>query len=344
MLTRGSRQEGAPANTQTLRMAVAEVHPANTPPRLFQLFSGHGGGGVVWTDEAAEMLQEAQGWTAQPVELTVDEARYLTTYAGRTVRPGQIAFFVRCDGFSKQDGNRVLCVAPAGMEASRLSTADITSAQGAPALQYIPERQITSVIALTGVPGSDVGVPGGVRQGAGDFMRLYRQIEEFFRAYVACSQLLGRAFAPELEEANLIVKLRDFLARFAQPVMFLRGVEGKGNTELEPARLSIEAAASFIGAVFLASAVNLALGLLNAALGEAKLTHRLINRLKRIACKRIKHILATDIRLSREQQRAAECLASFDCPPERVRLPTWAKVAIGAGAVAGVVLVTQRGR
>ena len=341
MITRGSRQESAPASTQTLRMAVAEVHPANTPPRLFQLFSGYGGGGVVWTDEAAEMLQEAQGWTAQPVDLTVDEARYLTTYAKKTVRPGQTAFFVRCDGFSQRDGDRVLCVAPAGMEASRLGMSDITSAQGAPALQYVPERQITSVIALTATPGSGEGVPGGVRQGAGDFMRLYRQVEDFYRAYVSCSELLGCAFAPELEEANLIVKMRDFLARFAQPVMLLRSAEGKGNTEVKPARLSIEAAKDFIGGIFLAGAINLALKLLSAALGEGKAADRLIRKLKRIVCKRIKHVLATDIRLSRDQQRAAECLASFDCLPEPTGMPTWAKVAIGVGAVAGVVLVSQ---
>jgi hypothetical protein len=344
MLSSGSLQEAvaeSKGNTSTLRMTLADADPAITPSRLYQLFAGAGGGGVVWTPEAAEMLQEAQGWTAQPVLLTPEEASYLTAYAGRQVRAGQTAFFVRCDGYTQVVGNRVLCGSPAQTEASRLPISDLTSAQKAPVLQYLSDRQIPSAIVLTPTAGLSVdGLESSVINGAGDAMRLYREIEEFYRAYVKCADVLGRDFAPSLEETNLVLKVRDTLARFAQPVQTLRVSEGAGNTELEPARLSIEGAMSFVGGIFISAVVTVAFILLNAALPEIKGVKKLLERLKKLACRRAQMVLQSPNSLSSTEAQHMVCLAAFDC--ERPPLPAWVKVAAGAGAVFGILLMTQR--
>lgn len=347
MLSRGSLQEAvdqSEGNTTSLRMSrmkLADADPATTPSRLYQLFAGAGGGAVVWTPEAAETLQESQGWTAQPVILTPQEAAYLTAYASQPVRAGQTAFFVRCDGYTQTVDNRVLCGSPARTEASRLLFSDLTPVEQPPVLQYLSSGQIPSAIVLTPTPGLNVdGLDSSIINGAGDAMRLYREIEEFYRAYVKCADALGPDFAPSLEETNLVLKVRDTLARFAQPVHALRVSEGAGNTEMEPARLSIEGAMSFVGGIFIAAVLSVAFILLNAALPELRSVKKLLERLKKLACRRAQMVLQSPNSLSSTEAQHIACLAAFDC--KRPPLPAWVKVAAGAGVVFGILLVTQK--
>jgi hypothetical protein len=303
---RGSRQ-GTPY--ATLRLGVAEVHPANTPPRLFQLFASRDGGAVVWEEEAAEALQVDKGWSVEARELDAAEAAYVSRYASRPIRAGDLAFLARCDGIlTKTEAGTIVCGRPEGLDAERISVGDVSRENFAPEIMGRANKA----------------------------MQIYRRIEDFFRLYAECASAFGRDFAPEQEEMNRTLMMRDTLARLAQPVYVLREHFNSGDRRIADSRLGFPVKVSGVSAVMLAAGVNVALWLLSYFLPELERVDAWVEWVRDSLCRRIYKLAGVNKRAGRltpDQAKLVACIKKLGCEDPN---PTpWGRLSLAGLAVVG---------
>lgn len=332
---RGSRQ-GTPY--ATLRLGVVEVHPANTPPRLFQLLSSRDGGAVVWEETAAEALQVDKGWSVEARELDAAEAAYLSRYAGRPIRAGDLAFLARCDGIlTKTEAGTIVCGRPEGLDTERISVGDVSRENFAPIGQFVGRSDVQSVVAFfdAGLPGVGETSPE-IMGRANKAMQIYRRIEDFFRLYAECASAFGRDFAPEQEEMNRTLMMRDTLARLAQPVYVLREHFNSGDRRIADSRLGFPVKVSGVSAVLLAAGVNVALWLLSYFLPELERVDAWVEWVRDSLCRRIYKLAGVNKRAGRltpDQAKLVACIKKLGCEDPN---PTpWGRLSLAGLAVVG---------
>lgn len=333
-----------------LQMTPTRAEPSTTPPRLYQLLGAPGSGVVVFLKESAERLRDRYGWTAQQIEVQEDEARYLRRVTAQDVKPGQMAWLMRCDGVARETApGEVTCGAPAGLERLVLRPGSLAEALLAPAVQFVPARLMEVAFVFEVQKDAPAMMPAA-RVRADLAMKAYREVEAFYRAYANGMSALPEQGTPDLFEANLMTQVRNTLARLAQPVAELRRAVGAKTEGLMPAPLLVGQSDAFIGAIFIARDADAALRLMAATAGEVEAALGIVAQLRGPVCKRVDALLRRGIVKTRDQRRAAAMLQALlkelDCPAPRVqddRWKTWA--AVGAGVmVAGVGLHLARAR
>jgi hypothetical protein len=333
-----------------LKMTPTRADPSTTPHRLYQLLGAPGSGVVVFLKESAERLRDRYGWTAQRVDLQEDEARYLRRTTGQDVKAGQAAWLMRCDGVARQTApGEVTCSAPAGLERLVLRPGSLAEPLLAPAVQFVPARMMEFAFVFEVEKDAPAMMPAArVRADLG--MKAYREVEAFYRAYANGMAALPEQGTPDLFEANLMVQVRNTLARLAQPVAELRRAVGAQAEGLAPAPLLVGQADAFIGAIFIARDADAALRLMAATAGEVEAALGVVAQLRGPICKRVDALLRRGIVKRQDQRRAVAMLQALlgqlDCPAPVAPSGAWkAWAAIGAGALAlGVGLNVYRSR
>jgi len=330
-----------------LEMVSVRPDPATTPRRLYQLFASRGGGVVVFLQESADRLVRKYGWTAQSINLLLDEVQFLRKTTGKDLKLAQKAWLVRCDGVAREsEPGTVVCGAPSGLDRAVIKASDVAKASIAPAEQYVPASLMEVVFAFTMDPSAPAMLPA-TKTRADLAMRAYRQVEVFYRAYANAMAVLPQQGTPDQMESNQMTLVRNTLARLAQPVSLLRKAVGASSKGLAPAPMLVGKQDSFVGAVFVATDTKAAFRLMGASMDEVEDALALVAQMRGPVCKRVSVLLERGLVRSKSQREAAVLLKALECPPEDGAWGAWKTwAAVGGGVMAlgfGLHLWRRRG-
>ena len=308
-----------PAPQEVTVLRATSPDPGVTPVRLYQLFTGLGSGGVLTQPVAAQILKE-RGWTVTEVELAPDESVFLSRLPGAPGKPlsGKVTF-VRCEGVAEERATgQILCSMPGKLDRAVIRLEDAQADLSAPALVFLPRASVSGVAALT-VPVGRIAVTNAAKEGAQKAMDAYAELMKFYAAYLEYRFEFPGQGEPTLRERNGVLRLRNLLAKLAQPFSILGGELVK---DIPP--VGGEGWQDSIGLIFATNSPKAAQILLAQTKGQLLRSRAIVREISKDCCKRLLAVMERRSPLSpdptsalvvRQREAGARLLVAFGCRP-----------------------------